>query len=250
MQPHRNRYWLNANPIDPQAFRAQVKDICELYLDAADLEASGTHVVSIDEMTGIQALERAYPTQAMTPGHVELTEFEYHRHGTLSLIATWQVAAGGILKTSLGPTRTEVDFGDHVDRVIDTDPDAQWRIVVDQLNTHQSETLVNMVIARCKLEDVEVGVKGKSGVLQSMKTRKAFLSDSNHRIRFVYTPKHSSWLNQIECWFSILVRRLLRRGNFTSTDDLKTQIVNFIDYFNRTMAKPFNWKFAGFPDDK
>lgn len=227
-----------------------MKDICQLYLDAADLEANSTHVVSVDEMTGIQALERAYPTQAITPGHVELTEFEYHRHGTLSLIATWKVAVGGILKASLGPTRTEVDFGLHVEQVIDTDPDAAWVIIVDQLNTHQSETLVHMVVERCQLNNIEVGVKGKSGVLQSMLSRKAFLSDPTHRIRFVYTPKHSSWLNQIECWFSILVRRLLKRGNFTSTDDLKTQILNFVDYFNRTMAKPFNWKFAGFPDDK
>jgi len=79
-----------------------------------------------------------------------------------------------------------------------------------------------------------------------MKTRATFLSDSTHRIQFVYLPKHTSWLNQIECWFSILVRRLLRRGNFTSTADLKQQILNFIGYFNCTLAKPFKWKFEGY----
>lgn len=221
-----------------------------MYLEAPELEANGTHVVSLDEMTGIQALERGYPTQAMTPGQVERIEFEYHRHGTLSLIATWQVAAGGILNASLGATRTEHDFGNHIEQMLDSDPEARWVIVVDQLNTHKSETLVNIVVERCALNDLELGVKGKSGVLQSMKTREAFLSDPAHRIRFVYTPKHSSWLNQVECWFSILVRRLLKRGNFTSTDDLKTQILTFINYFNHTMAKPFNWKFAGFTDDK
>ncbi len=81
-----------------------------------------------------------------------------------------------------------------------------------------------------------------------METRAAFLSDPTHRIRFVYVPKHTSWLNQIECWFSILMRRLLKRGNFISTDDLKQQILDFIAYFNRILAKPFNWKFEGFPE--
>jgi transposase len=104
-----------------------------------------------------------------------------------------------------------------------------------------------LVAQHCKIP-WDLGVKGQSGILQSMATRATFLSDQSHRIRFVYIPKHTSWLNQIECWFSILVRRLLKRSSFTSTEDLKHQILDFIDYFNRSLAKPFVWKFVGFPE--
>ena len=152
-----------------------------------------------------------------------------------------------MLTPSIDFTRKEYDFANHIASTIETDPDAGWIFIVDQLNTHKSSSLVSLVAACCELE-IDLGVKQKSGILQSMETRAAFLSDRTHRIRFVYVPKHTSWLNQIECWFSILMRRLLKRGNFTSTDDLKQQILDFIAYFNRILAKPFNWKFKGFPE--
>jgi putative transposase len=198
-------------------------------------------------MTGIQALERAYPTSEMQLGKIEYQEFEYIRHGTLSLIASWNVTTGGVLNASVAPTRNEDDFVRHIAQIIATNPDDGWIFVTDQLNTHKSESLVRLVATNCGI-DIDLGVKGKSGILHSMQSRAAFLTDASHRIRFVYTPKHTSWLNQIECWFSILVRRLLRRGTFTSTDDLKHQILNFVDYFNRSLAKPFVWKFLGYPD--
>ena len=204
------------------------------------------HLVSSDEKTGIQATERKHPTKPMKPGHVALREFEYIRHGTQALIASFEVATGQIIASSVGPRRTEEDFADHIEAVIETAPDAGWIFIVDQLNTHQSETLVKMVTRHCGLE-AELGVKGKSGILASMPTRAAFLSDADHRIRFVYTPKHTSWLNQIEIWFSVLVRKVLRRGNFVSTEALKQRIEAFIEYFNRTMARAYKWTYQGRP---
>lgn len=133
----------------------------------------------------------------------------------------------------------------HIEQVIDTDPLAHWCFIVDQLNTHKSETLVRLVAKREEL-DLNLGEKGKTGILKSMATRMEFLSRTERRIRFIYLPKHTSVLNQIECWFSILVRRLLKRGNFTSTKDLQEQILAFVHYFNRRWAKPFNWKFKDF----
>lgn len=245
MQPHRSRYWLNANPEDPEVFEAKVRQVCQLYESAAELEAQQIHLVSTDEMTGIQALERLHPDQAMKPGQPRRLEYEYERHGTLSLIANWHVALGKVIAPSIGPTRKEFDFANHIANTVETAPDDGWIFLLDQLNTHRSASLVRWVAACCDI-DAELGVKGQSGILKSMETRTAFLSDPSHRIRFVYIPKHTSWLNQIECWFSILMRRLIRRGNFTSTDDLQQRILGFIEYFNHTMAQPFQWQFKGF----
>ncbi len=247
MQPHRSRYWLNAKTkaAEPATFAEQVETICTVYAYAPLLHAMGAHIVSCDEMTGIQALERIAPTLPMQPGRVERREFEYTRHGTLSLICNFDVVTGKILAPSLGPTRTEADFAGHIERTIETDPEGVWVFVTDQLNTHQSESLVRLVAARCGISD-DLGEKGTSGVLKSMATRAAFLSDPTHRIQFVYTPKHTSWLNQIELWFSLLVRRALKRGNFPSREALRERILAFIAYYNQT-AKPFRWTYKGRP---
>ena len=195
-------------------------------------------------MTAIQALERAHPTVPMRPGFVERQEFEYIRHGTQSLIANLEVATGQVIAPSVGETRTEADFAAHISQTINSDPDAQWIFITDQLNIHQSESLVRLVAERCQIQ-TDLGIKERYGTLKTMKTRAAFLSEPTHRIRFVYVPKHTSWLNQIEIWFSILVRRLLKRGNFSSLENLRQRIFSFIEYFNRTLAKPFNWKYTG-----
>jgi DDE superfamily endonuclease len=201
--------------------------------------------MSLDEMTGIQALERKHPDLPMRPGKIQRREFEYIRHGTQTLIASFDVASGQIIYASVSKTRTEIDYFTHVEQTIATDPDAaKWHLVMDCLNTHQSASLVRYV-AQIEGLDIDLGVKGKSGILQSMKTRTEFLTAPSHRIVFHFTPKHCSWLNQIEMWFGILMQKLLKRGNFLSQADLKTRILDFIDYFNRTMAKPFQWTYKG-----
>jgi transposase len=246
LHPHRSQYWLNPKIEDPAQHAEQVAGVCAVYAQATALEDAGTHVVSCDEKTGIQALERAAPTLPTRPGKDERREYEYVRHGTLCLMANLQVATGKILTPSLGPTRSEEDFARHVEQTVASDPSTRWVFVVDNLTTHCSETLVQWV---AKLEGREgaLGKKGRSGILANVETRRAFLIDEAHRVRFVYPPKHCSWLNQIECWFSILVRRALRRGSFSSTDALEKRIRDFIDYFNRLLAKPFRWTYSGRP---
>jgi len=151
------------------------------------------------------------------------------------------IATGEIIAPKLSATRTEEEFAENIDSMIETDPAAQWVFVCDNLNTHLSATLVMLVALLCDIPFDSLGKKGKEGVLKSQQTRKAFLEDPSHRIRFVFTPKHCSWLNQIENWFSGLSRRVLKRGNVDSVQTLQGKILNYIQFYNQTPI-PIKWK--------
>ena len=222
--------------------------MCEAYREADDrLRTQGIHTVCVDEKTGIQALEPAAPTLPPKPGMVECREHEYVRHGTQCLTANFEVATGRVISPTIGATRDEGDFAAHIRRTIGTDPEAGWVFVADNLTTHVSASLVLLVAALVGVDAGTLGRKGKCGVLKSVASRRAFLTDPSHRVRFVYTPKHTSWLNQVEIWFGVLSRRCLKRGSFRSAEDLREQVLAFIGYHNRTSAKPYKWTFAGRP---
>ncbi len=170
IKPHLSRYWLNSNPKDPVQFQEEIKVICDLYHEAQALFAQEVNLVSTDEKTGIQALERTHPTHPAEPfknkTNTELREHNYERHGTLSLIASFMVATGEIIAPTLGPTRKEEDFLEHIKSAVANAPQAQWIFVVDQLNTHKSESLVLWVAGRwCNLSDESNSVLQKAFIM-------------------------------------------------------------------------------------
>lgn len=220
--------------------------MCDLYRDAPELHLEGVRIISTDEKTGIQALERMAEDLPMRRGSPRKREYDYVRHGTACLMANFEVATGRVISPTLGPTRTEEDYAGHIEATVATDPQARWVIVNDQLNTHKSEALVRLVARLCGSGE-DLGEKGSSGVLKNMESRKAFLEDTSHRICFLYPPKHCSWLNQVEIWLGILCKRLLRRGSFKSVEELMDKIRQFIVFFNENLAKPFKWTYEGKP---
>jgi transposase len=242
IKPHLMRYYLYTEK--DEKFDEKVADICEIYQVAPSITAEGGRVISCDEMCGIQALERIAPDKLVEPGRVERHEFNYERHGTL--IANFDVGTGKVLHPSLGPTRTESDFVIHLDKLVSESPSVtKWHFILDNLNIHQSESLVIFVANHIGIDINSLGKKGKFGILKTQKSRQDFLTNPNHAIVFHYTPKHASWMNQVEIWFSILARKLLKRESFSSIENLGTKIIDFIKYFNKTMAKPFKWTYKG-----
>lgn len=162
-QPHRTKIWLNTKEKDPEKFQREVEAICQTYLNApANFAANGTHTVSVDEATSLQALERIAPEKPTQPGSVAKQEFEYARHGTTTLTAGLDVVTGQIISPTLEPTRTEPEFVQHIARTVDLDPTAGWNFVTDCLNTHVSESLVRFVAKCCGITE-DLGKKVVTG---------------------------------------------------------------------------------------
>ncbi|WP_158677792.1 IS630 family transposase [Streptomyces sp. SPB074] len=205
VRPHRGRGWLNR--ADDDAFWAQAGAVCHLYLDIPP----GTLLVSVDEKTGIQAKSRRYPTRRTRPGQAERREFEYRRHGTVSIVAAMDVATGQVLAERIGrnDSATFIAFLRLLHRL--TDPALRLHLIMDNSSSHTS------------------------------RATRAWLA-AHPRITITHTPKHASWLNMVEQWFGILTRRLLRRGDFTSRKDLEAQITAFTIRHNRT-ARPYQWRY-------
>lgn len=237
---------MNPNIKDIEEFQTAVSEICNVYLRAGELAEQGVRVYCTDEKMGIQAKEHANPKQTMKAGQPERVDPEYIRHGTTGIIASRDVVTGEIVTPMIQPKRTEQDFTAHIESVISISPEDKHIFIADNLNTHMSVSLVLLIAKKEKIDELRLGIKGKSGILKNMKSRAEFLTDSSHGIVFVYTPKHCSWLNQIECWFSIITRRLLnKRASFKSVAELEEKIKGFIEYYNQFLKKPFQWNYKG-----
>jgi transposase len=251
LKPHKNKGWCFTTEKDKEAFARQAQQVCDVYLEAPqNYEEAGVHTVSVDEATGLQANEKRAETLPPQPDKVGKEETQYTRHGTVCLTAAWHVVLGQVIHYTLQETRDSDDFANFIEQMLSSDPDGKWIIVLDNLNTHCSEVLVRLIAKLEGIDETNLGNKKKrKGILGSMKARKEFLSDSTHRIRFVFTPKHSSWLNQIEVIFGIIQRRSLTGASFCSQQELIDRLSDFIRYFNTTFARPMNWTYTGRPTE-
>lgn len=230
---------------------AKVGLICEFILASINKEDPNLHVISIDEKTGIQALERLEAKAPVSQGGHLRKEYEYQRHDTTTLIAAINVEDGKVFNHILGPTRTEEDYSNFMKKTVYKLPEMDKIVVLsDQLNTHISESLVRWIGEMEGYDNAELGIKGESGFLKSMKTRKTFLERDFHRVRFLFTPKHCSWLNPIENWFAKVQRHVITNGNFSSVEQLELKIEVYIQFYNDCLSKPLKWKFKGFNKNK
>jgi hypothetical protein len=237
LKPHRRVYWLNSH--DPD-FEAKAQAICALSLNALRFFAHDRVVMCTDEKTGRQILQRTYPTQPMVPGKPEQRAHAYIRHGVRALIASFVVATGQVV-WHVGQTRTSADFAAplaHVGTQLPAMRRYDW--VVDHLKTHWSLAVCRRVAPWCEVPDVARDLR--RGV-----QRRAFLSDPSHRHVFHFTPKHGSWLNQVELWCSVVARQFLKRGDFDAAHTFETRLTDYLEVSNTHHAHPYRWTYTGQP---
>lgn len=237
LKPHRSVYWLNSH--DPN-FEAIAKEVCGLYLKAPTFYQQGRLLLCCDEKTGMQVLGRPFPTRPPQPGKPENREFEYIRLGTRAMITTFVVATGEVV-WDLGPSRTNLDFRAHVLRVAAHFPTMkQFDWVVDNLNTHMSLDLCEVVAYLC-------GLPLRPKEWKTQEQRRAWLSDPSHKHVFHFTPVHGSWLNQVELFFSVLSRQFLRRGDFNSVKEFEERLWMYLEEYNQGKSHPYRWTYTGEP---
>lgn len=247
LQPHKSEYWLFPKIDNWAAFAKRVALVCHFILTAIKGQDLNLHVLSVDEKTCIQAIERYESIAPQSKGGHKRKEFEYKRHGTTTLIAAINVGNGQLVNAHLQATRDEKDFADFIKQTVGALPEMDKVIILsDQLNTHLSESLVRWIAESGGYGEEDLGVKGEKGILKNMETRQAFLESEYHRVRFIYTPKHCSWLNPIENWFAKLQRHVIKNGNFLSVNELEAKIKSYITFYNKRLAKVLKWKFKGF----
>jgi hypothetical protein len=237
LTPHRSGYWLNSHAPD---FEAKAHHICQLYLQALRFYQQGRIGICADEKTGMQMLPRRYPTQPVPPGKPEKREHEYIRHGVRAFLASFVVPTGHLV-WNLGQTRTSTDWAVHLANVVHQLPAMQrddW--MVDNLHTHWSLEVCRLVAHWCAVpfipQDLQRGVQ-----------RRAFLCDPTHKHVVHFTPKHGSWLKQVELWLSVLARRFLTRGDSASAPDVDTRLSDSLEVYNPHHAPPSRWTYTGQP---
>ena len=237
LKPHKMEYWLNSH--DPD-FDEKARDICKLYVDAPQLYQQGRLVICCDEKTGMQILERKHPSKPVIAGVPERREHEYIRHGTRVLINSFVVPTGQIAWT-IGQTRTSQDYAAHLRHTVTQLPDMErYDWVMDNLNTHWSLEVCALIAEWC---DVPFDPKA----LRHGPARRAFLTDPSHKHVFHFTPKHGSWLNQVELWFGVLQRRFLTRGEFSSATEFEQRLTAYLEDYNASYAHPYRWTYTGQP---
>lgn len=209
-----------------------------MYTHAKKLLDLDIMLLSVDQKTGIQALERLFPDKPVTFGHVKKREYEYKRHGTKNLIAGFAVATGEVVGRCYNRNRNN-EFRDFLENAYRQYKDfRKLLIIADNYRTH---THINTCLLVARLCDIEIDERG----LKTLKQRIDFMKRTDKRIVFHFLPKHASWLNQIEIWFGILEKKVIRRGNFPSTNNMENKIMNFMNLEWNPNAHPFKWTYQG-----